>query len=105
MVHRATSPYQQAGHIGGLISWAKTVDPRARMKPAQEAAFQRFLDAIPAEITDPAERIRRAEMLRRARMTQLSMRAASARRRAAAERRKVAEAEAELADLGTDDAA
>jgi hypothetical protein len=99
MVARDRSSYQMAGHIGGLIKSALCVDGKAATKPARDARFQKFIDQVPAEITDPAERIRRAEMLRRADMARLSMRAATARRRAAAERRRAAEAELALAEI------
>jgi hypothetical protein len=106
MAHRATSvnpvpgrsreSYQSAGRSGGLIKNALAVDRKGTTRAAREKAFQKFLDQVPAEVTDPADRIRRAEMLRTAHMIQLSMRAATARTRAAAERRKADQAEADL---------
>jgi hypothetical protein len=81
---------QQRGRIGGLVSAALSPDLQERMRPAQAARWQRYLDRIPPEVTDPAERERRAGMLRQADMLRLSL----AARRAAEARR----AEAELRD-------
>ena len=99
MVARSKSSYQQAGRIGGLIKNALCADPKAATKAARDARFKQFLNQVPAEITDPADRVRRAEMLRAASMAQLSMRAAAARRRAAQARHDAAQADAELAEL------
>jgi len=81
-----------AGRIGGLRRAALCIDNAAHTLPARAARWQRYLDQIPAEITDPAERTRRAEMLRRADMIQMSHRAALARQ-------KAAKADAELAEI------
>jgi hypothetical protein len=83
------------GRIGGLTRAATTPDPRQITQQARHAQWQRFLDQIPAEVTDPAERQRRAELLRRAHMASLSLKAATARSRARRARQAAAEADAE----------
>jgi hypothetical protein len=85
---RSRESYRAAGRIGGLRTAALTVDRKAHTQPARAARFQKFLDGVPTEITDPAERVHRAELLRRAHMISLSQRAAAARSRAARARRR-----------------
>jgi hypothetical protein len=63
---------------------------------ARAARWQKFLDMVPPEITDPAERTRRAELLRLAFMKKMSLKAAAVNRKAAEARR----AQQELAELG-----
>lgn len=64
---------------------------------ARDALWQRFLDQVPADITDPAERQRRAELLRKAHMGRLALKAAVAHKRAKAARAAAELAAAELA--------
>jgi len=73
----------RAGRIGALESWGRTVDREKRTRNAREAAFQRFLDQVPAEITDPADREKAAESLRKAAMLRLSAAGVAARQRKA----------------------
>ena len=80
------------GAIGSHISWARTVDRSARTAPGRAASVARWLDLVPAEITDPADRERAAAHLRKAHL--LSMNRKSVESRA---RRKAAEAAAEAA--------
>jgi hypothetical protein len=77
----------RAGTLGALVSWGHTPDRERRTRAAREAAFRRFLNEVPPEITDPAERERAAECLRLAHMRRLSLRAAEARRAKAARSR------------------
>jgi hypothetical protein len=85
---RSTESHRAAGRIGGLRTAALTVDLKAHTKPARDARWQKYLDRVPAEITDPAERTVRAERLRRADMIALSQRASATRRRAARTRQR-----------------
>ncbi len=72
--------HADAGRIGALRRMATEPDLRAVTQRARDARWAKYLDQIPAEITDPAERMRRAGMLRRADMIALSAKAAQARR-------------------------
>lgn len=85
------------GRIGGNMRAAMALDRNALTQPARDALWQRFLDKVPAEITDPEERQRRAEMIRKAHMARLTLKASVARSRAAAARRAAEAAEAEAA--------
>lgn len=89
---RSRESYQAAGRIGGRIGGLRTAalvpDLKAHTKPARDARWQKYLDQVPAEITDPAERIARAERLRRADMIALSRKAAAARTAANKRRRQ-----------------
>jgi transcriptional regulatory protein LevR len=69
------------------VKVAKASDTKALTKAANKANWQKFLDQIPAEITDPAERMARARKLRTARMKALALRSSRIRaaRKAAAE--------------------
>jgi hypothetical protein len=62
-------------------SWANTVDRRARAMPGVEAMLATFVDQVPKEIIDPAERRARGIELRRAYFMNLSAKAAAAKRR------------------------
>lgn len=93
---------QARGKIGGLTTAARVPDRTAHTRPARDAAFQRFLDQVPPEITDPDERRKRAELLRRAHMQRLSLRASVARSKAAKARAEALAIEQELADAGDD---
>ena len=73
------------GRIGALESWGRTVDRERRTRNAREAAFRRFEQMVPAEITDPAARERAADSLRRASMLRLAQAGAAARRANAAQ--------------------
>jgi hypothetical protein len=46
--------------------------------------MRRFLEQVPAEVTDPAERMRRALLLQRAHMQRIAKKSADARRKPAA---------------------
>lgn len=85
---RSSEPYRVAGRIGGLRTAALSVDLKAHTKPARDARWQKYLDQVPAEITDPADRIARAERLRRADMIMLSRKAAAARSNAVRTRQR-----------------
>jgi hypothetical protein len=79
--------HRQRGAIGGLTR-AATAATRAEItQAARDKQWQKFLDQVPAEITDPAERQRRAELLRRAHMKRLALKASAARSKAARARR------------------
>ncbi len=75
-----------AGRIGALESWGRTPDRAKRTRNAREAAFQRFLAQVPAEITDPGDREKAAGALRRAAMLRLSAAGVAARKAKAARR-------------------
>jgi hypothetical protein len=75
------------GRIGGLTRAALAPDRQAITQPARDARMRRYLDQVPACITDPAERRRRAGLLQRADMVRMSALAAAARRRRAQQRR------------------
>lgn len=62
--------------------WSKLTKAQRDMvtKPARDAAWQRWLDAVPAEVTDPEDRARAARQARRAHMQALSLRTSQARR-------------------------
>lgn len=76
------------GRIGGLTSYAtRTPEQEQRRKEAAAAGrMRRFLEAVPAEITDPVERQRKALALQRAHMQAIAAKSARSPRR----RRKAA---------------
>lgn len=76
---------QRIGRIGGLTSAAvRTPEQEQHRKEAAAAGrMRRFLDQVPDEITDPAERQRRAAALQRAHMQRIAMKSAARRRKAA----------------------
>jgi hypothetical protein len=77
--------HQQIGRIGGLVSAAtRTVEQEANRKQAAAAGrMRRFLEMVPAEITDPIERQRRALLLQKAHMQAIANKSADRRRKAA----------------------
>jgi hypothetical protein len=77
---------QQRGRIGGLTSYAvRTPEQEQRRKEAAAAGrMARFLEQVPAEITDPAERQRKAVALQRAHMQGIAAKSADRRRKRAA---------------------
>ena len=89
-----------AGRIGGLTRAATAADPREITQQARTAAWQKYLDQVPAEITDPADRERRADLLRRAHMNRLSLKAATARKHARQARQSADQAAAEARAAG-----
>jgi hypothetical protein len=70
--------------LAAHASWGRTIDRTARTAAARQAFRDRFLDQVPPEITDPAERVRAAENLRKAFYTRLALKSAQSRRRKAA---------------------
>ena len=78
--------HQQIGRQGGLTSYAtRTPEQEANRKTAAAAGrMRRFLEQVPAEITNEAERMRRALALQRAHMQDIARRSAAKRRRSAA---------------------
>jgi hypothetical protein len=96
-----------SARVAALTRLAMAPDHRAVTEPARRARMQQFLDQIPAEVTDPAERVKRAKMLQRAHLIRASAAAARARTAAAEARRLAAEAglvldASGLADAGSD---
>lgn len=73
--------HRRNGRIGGLTSAAvRTPEQEERRKAAAAAGrIRRYLDQVPAEITDETERMRRAQLLQRAHMQRIA--AVSAKRR------------------------
>lgn len=69
--------------LAAHTKWA-TTDPVEGTAKARAAFLAQFERAVPADITDPAERARRAEHLRKAHMAKLALASAKARRREAA---------------------
>lgn len=69
------------GRIGGLTRAALGTNEQYRKDRAAEGRMRRFLDQVPAEVTDPAERLRRAQLLQRAHMSRIAMKSAEARRK------------------------
>lgn len=52
------------------------------IEPANRARLQKYLDAVPVSVTDPAERERLARQARKADMTLLAFKSARARKAA-----------------------
>jgi hypothetical protein len=77
---------QRRGRIGGLTSAAvRTPEQEARRKAAAKAGrMRRFLEAVPAEITDERERWARALLLQTAHMQRIANTSANRRRKKAA---------------------
>lgn len=74
--------HQQVGRIGGLTRAALGTNEEGRKAAAQAARMKRYLDKVPADVTDPDERARRAHLLLRADMSNLGRRSGIARRKA-----------------------
>jgi hypothetical protein len=66
--------------IAADISWGNTADRSARTAPARKALEDKFLELVPAEITDPTDRAVAAENLKRAHYRQLARKSAVVRR-------------------------
>jgi hypothetical protein len=66
--------------IAADVSWGKTPDRLARTAPARKAFDDKFLEQVPAEVTDPDARRAAAENLRRAHYRQLARRSAIVRK-------------------------
>lgn len=82
MPERSTH-HTMAGRIGGLTRAALGTNEQYRKDRAAEGRMRRFLDQIPADVTDPAERMRRAELLQRAHMSRIAKTSADRRRKPA----------------------
>jgi hypothetical protein len=80
-----TTHHQRIGRIGGLTSYAtRTPEQETNRKQAAAAGrIRRFLEQVPAEITDPNERMRRALALQTAHMQRIAAKSADRRRKAA----------------------
>jgi hypothetical protein len=78
--------HQRIGRQGGLTSYAtRTPEQEANRKQAAAAGrMRRFLEMVPDEITDPAERQRRALAHQRAHMQGIAAKSAATRRKKAA---------------------
>jgi hypothetical protein len=79
------------------ISWANTIDRRARAMPGAEAFLQKFIDQVPAEITDPAQRRARGIELRRAHYLKLTAKAVEKARLRREQRKRAGAATGESA--------
>ena len=75
--------HQQIGSIAGRISYAtRTPEQEANRKAAAAAGrMKRFLDQVPAEITDEKERMKKALQLQRAHMQKIAMKSAQSPKR------------------------
>jgi hypothetical protein len=79
----ALSPSERSmrSRLAAHTSWARTVDPSERTRPARESSLRRFEDEVDPDRRLPAEeRARRAEHARRAYFTGLALKSARARR-------------------------
>ena len=70
-----------AGRIGGLRRAALGTNEDHRKERAKAGFMQRFLDQVPADITDDVERARRAQLLLRAHMAGITKKSADKRRK------------------------
>ncbi len=78
------------GRIGGLTTSA-TTDSRERIRPAQVAFMQRFIDEVDPQRELPAtERLRRAEAAKKAYFARLALKRAEVRTAKAAARKVAA---------------
>lgn len=73
--------HRQAGAIGGLTRAALKTNEDYRLARAAEGRMRRFLEMVPAEITDPVERMKSAQLLQRAHMTRIAKKSAAVRRK------------------------
>jgi hypothetical protein len=71
--------HEQAGRIGGLTRAANATNEEGRKQAAKAGFMRRFYAAVPAHITDPAERERLAHLGLRAHMARLAMKSAQRR--------------------------
>jgi hypothetical protein len=81
-----TSHHQRIGRIGGLTSYAvRTPEQEANRKQAAAAGrMRRFLEQVPAHVTDAQERMAKALVLQRAHMQAIANKSAQRRRKTAA---------------------
>lgn len=84
MPRPTTTFNQKIGKLGGLKRAALGTNEEHRKERAAAGRMKRFLDQVPAEITDPAERMRRALLLQKAHMQRIAMKSAAGRKRKAA---------------------
>lgn len=70
-----------AGRIGGLTRSALKTNEEHRKARAKAGFMRRFLDQIPADITDEVERARCAQLLLRAHMAGIAKKSADKRRK------------------------
>lgn len=75
--------HQQIGRQGGLISYAtRTPEQEQRRKDAAAAGrMRRFLEMVPATVTDPVERAKRAQALQTAHMQAIARKSGDRRRK------------------------
>ena len=73
--------HRSAGRIGGLTRAALGTNEEFRKQRAAEGRMRRFLDQVPADVTDPVERTKRALLLQRAEMTRIAQKSAERRRK------------------------
>lgn len=78
-----TGHHKLAGAIGGLTRAALKTNEDYRKQQAAEGRMRRFLEMVPAEITNPIERQRSAELLQRAHMSRIAKKSADLRRKPA----------------------
>ena len=73
--------HQQIGRQGGLKSYAvRTPEQEERRKAAAAAGrMRRFLEQVPASVTDPVERAKKAAALQRAHMQDIARKSAANR--------------------------
>ena len=81
------SQRRQRSQIANDTRWSRVpyLERAAQTASARAARWQRYLDAVPPEVTDPAERAELARQARRADMQRLSLKSSRARSRKAAQ--------------------
>lgn len=101
----AHTPNERAlvARIASHTSWANTRDRSQRTEAARRAFRDRFIEQVPADITDPAQRAVAAESLRRAHYAQLALKSSQSRRRAREATAAADAADAELHALSHED--
>jgi hypothetical protein len=77
--------HQRIGSIGGLTSYAMRTPAQEANRKRRAAAgrIRRYLDQVPAEVTDEAERMSKALALQAAHMRAIALKSAARRRKAA----------------------
>lgn len=75
---------QKGGRIGGLTRAARGTNEQYRKDRAAEGRMRRFLEMVPAEVTDEAERWQRALLFQRAHMSSIAKKSADRRTKRAA---------------------
>ena len=83
----------QRARIANATRWSRVpyAERAAQTQAARDALWRKYLDAVPPEVTDPAEREALARQARRADLTRASLKASRARTARAAAARQAAQ--------------